>query len=571
MSYFVELSFASPQNFFIPSDAYTSTSITYNFKSFIRPAFTIVYSSLIIICIVVTLTSLAIFLVKLFKSGNNLHSTEWLPEQKWTVAYLLVNILNINPIGTIALLQKKTYANPQMLPFSNMVLSYIGVWAISCIWLFYSAPLLCRQQSPWLFYTPRILYCLITCVLGIIAAIYGYSDVILNQSDSNDDYNWPEMNTNAYFTIITIYQSLKWFYFAIWITQMAYTRYQLSKLSYMKNRYLHLSFRYFTLQGSLLLIFYIIRFFVVDTAMFTNGFISFVSAFYTTSLGRIEVSMDFLFQTVYCIILAYIYLPINNSNRANEIDLNILNAYVITEKECTETVKLRKHLFQNINQFQKLTEHQVYICCIDRAIELCKASYEVYFDQPGQPTTGGSGHDVDDLKDMDLESMGYTFIAQYNDDKSDTFCCIGRHKITRKLLIMYRGTSSMKNWKTNSKYKQVAFLLHKESPQSDDIEICFKEFGSNVIYRSSGKENKTNNNIEGTKNSINYRNSLSATSNSVGEVDEIIPSTTNNCCNVLDTVLGCFYAVLTSIFRFSKMIIGHIFGATDLYEPFVHE
>ena len=564
------MNFTSFQNFFIPSEPYNS--ITYIGQKTKRPIVTIFYSVSIIICTTVTLISIFIFLRKLLLYENN--PSNWLPEQIWTLCYLFSNLLFVNPIEVVILLETQQYT--QATTFSNIAISYFGKYALMCIWLFYSAPLLCRQQSPWVFYTPRILYCLITCVLEIIISIYNFSKIIISQPSVTlySVVDWPSMNPNTLYIITIICQCFKWFYFAIWIAQMAYTRYQLSKLSYMKNRYLHLSFRYFTLHGSLLILYLLLRFIFIDAHMFRNGLQSFEWAFELHSHGTIEMSLGFLFVTIYCIILAYIYLPINSSNRTNEIDLNILNAYVITEKEYTETVKLRKHLFQNLNQFQKLTEHQVYICCIDRAIELCKASYEVYFDQPGQPTTGGSGHDVDDLKDMDLESMGYTFIALYNDDTSDTFCCIGRHKITRKLLIMYRGTSSMKNWKTNSKYKQVAFLLHKESPHIEERTSFIKEFDSHVIYDS----NPSRTGLDEDQTNLASNDTANET---VDTADKINDKTNNETrryeslktifWNYGSTILGFCYMVICQLKLFINTLIGKTCGFKILYKPFAHE
>ena len=386
------------------------------------------------------------------------------------------------------------------------------------VWLFYSAPLLCRQLSPWYFYTPRIVYVLIIFTLSVIVIIYQYG-FLISMSDAkvySNVGNWSALDEsisyNTFYIIQMIQHVLGWLYYIIWICQMFYTRYQLSKLSYMQNRYLHLSFRYFTLQGSLLIIFYIIRFIFVDADMFLEGLTSLEDAFYNSELGYLNINVDFVFQTVYCVILAYVFAPINQLTEKEELELNMLTSYVITEEEYSEKVKIRQGLLQQLNEFQKLMKHQIYICCIDRALELCRASYEVYFDQPGQHTAGGAGHDVDDMKDMDLESMGYKFIALHNDEESDTFCCIGRHKLSRKLLIVYRGTSSMKNWKTNSNYTQTNFLLSDESPNIPFPDIFDRESENHIIRRSSddqpnhNRNNHNNNEEEEDKDKHSRRN-----------------------------------------------------------------
>ena len=578
-SYLVRVGYISPTLLLIPY--VPNNTISYVFFAIHRPTYLIVYSTLLIVCLIVTLTSLVVFLKKLLLYERD--STKWLPEQKWVVMYACFILLYINPIGVAILFSSDT--SSQYLPYANIVISYFGFWGLACVWLFYSAPLLCRQQSPWLFYTPRVLYCLFTFAFGVVAVTLFYSAIILYYSDAEfygATDQWPSVDEKTVLTMNVVYQCFKWFFFVIWIAQMIYTRYQLSKISYMKNRYVHLSFRYFTLQGTLLIVFYIVRFIIIDAERFQMGYESFVNALHVIPVGYIEINMDFVFQTVYCVILAYIYLPISDKPNHDELDLNMLNAYAITEKECTDIVEIRKHLFDSLNQFQKLMKHQIYICCIDRAIELCNASFEVYFDQPGQPTAGGSGHDVDDLKDMDLESMGYKFIALYNDEETDTFCCIGRHKITRKLLIMYRGTSSGKNWKTNSKYTQTLFELHKYAPEVPEAEIYSSLTDSRVRYDRIASINSMEENHKSEdedEEKVNFKNlqSKEFESNNDNEHEHVEGKETDTTHRFQTTILNCITTCfgsmrlsLAGVSRVTSIIVGKLCGVKSLYKSFVH-
>ena len=56
--------------------------------------------------------------------------------------------------------------------------------------------------------------------------------------------------------------------------------------------------------------------------------------------------------------------------------------------------------------------------------------------------------------------------ASFNDETHDTFCCIARHKQKRQLVVAFRGTSSLRNWNTNSKYYQTAFNLKTLLPET---------------------------------------------------------------------------------------------------------
>ena len=168
--------------------------------------------------------------------------------------------------------------------------------------------------------------------------------------------------------------------------------------------------------------------------------------------------------------LAFIYLPIGSAVDQHTLMSKLASTFVITENERVDIIKKRKKLVKSLNVMQKSLLNNVsnfnpYVCCIDKAITLCAISFEVYYDQPGQPTASGLGHEEAELKNMDFESYGYEYIALNNDEEHDTFCCIARHKETRKILIAFRGTSSGKNWNDNAKYTQVPLLLHLEAPK----------------------------------------------------------------------------------------------------------
>ena len=243
----------NPTLLFVPR--FPDNSILYTFIAVGRDSYDITYIILIIVCIFITLVTFIIFLNMLLHDESNFR--KWLPEQKWVVAYLISILLYVNPIGVFILFGSHHY--PASIPFANIIISHFGGMCLSCIWLFFAAPLLCRQYSPLIFYTPRIMYCFITFIFGLVVIIYAYS-FILRASDAgiyiSQLNEWPIIDQDTFFIIATIYHCLDWLYYIIWIAQMIYTRYQLSKISYMKNRYIHLSFHYFTLQGGLLIIFY---------------------------------------------------------------------------------------------------------------------------------------------------------------------------------------------------------------------------------------------------------------------------------------------------------------------------
>ena len=267
-----------------------------------------------------------------------------------------------------------------------------------------------------------------------------------------------------------------WLWFMIFVVQVIKTRYKLVGYNYMTNRYLHLSFRYYSLQASLVTAWALIDFInlAVAVSQVSDKRLSLFENFaviglVSIGLGRVN-SYKSVFFTLYAFILAFIYLPIGSAFDQQSLTSKLASTYVITEKERIDIIKKRKKLVKSLNAMQQsllnnISNFNPYVCCIDKAINLCAVSFEVYYDQPGQPTAAGLGHDESELKDMDLESYGYEYIALNNDEEHDTFCCIARHKETRKILIAFRGTSSGKNWNDNAKYAQVPLLLHLEAPK----------------------------------------------------------------------------------------------------------
>ena len=88
----------NPRLLFIPYT--TDNSITYTATTVSRYAYSIVYSTLTILCLSITLLTLIIFLKKLFSYEKDWK--KWLPEQKWAVCYFLALLLYINPIGVVS-------------------------------------------------------------------------------------------------------------------------------------------------------------------------------------------------------------------------------------------------------------------------------------------------------------------------------------------------------------------------------------------------------------------------------------------------------------------------------------
>jgi hypothetical protein len=85
-----------------------------------------------------------------------------------------------------------------------------------------------------------------------------------------------------------------------------------------------------------------------------------------------------------------------------------------------------------------VSAYKPYIFCNQLAYNLCLAAEEAYYDPPGITTGTGMGHESNSVRNLDLDRLGYAYIDSRTDETHDTFCCLARHRITRRLLIIFR-------------------------------------------------------------------------------------------------------------------------------------
>ena len=215
----------------------------------------------------------------------------------------------------------------------------------------------------------------------------------------------------------------------------------------MSTRYIQLSYRFFSLQATLVTLYYVVQY-VVVIVFITQG----VSGSYNSTTLTDNINILFrqqtqlfgktLFLTVYALIIAFLFLPANLMDNSQGVMGSLAATYVISEQEHRILVKTRKiminsmkrNILNQISLVNQLVGAQSDVFCVDTSINLRNVSFQAYYDPPGLPKKTASGYDGV----MHLESIGYELIdANYNEEQ-EVFCFIAREKATGRLVVAFR-------------------------------------------------------------------------------------------------------------------------------------
>jgi hypothetical protein len=270
----------------------------------------------------------------------------------------------------------------------------------------------------------------------------------------------------------------------------------------MSTRYLQLSFRFFSLQATLVAIYYLFEYGVVIFLIMRNS-----SPVLNQHLNNISDNVNTLFRhqtllvgkvvflTVYSIILAILYLPASDGNRGAKVNeaLSIFSAtYTIQEIEMNAVVKARRKAIKRKSALSNFVDTKAEVFCVDLALLLLDAANEAYYeatpernmasditsvlsegedtavksrkwaDRPVTPTTPAAGmhersdelssetpsdtNDDDDAPQQagsygkaHWEKYGYVMINQKYHATHDTYVYIGRHVESDKIIVAFRS------------------------------------------------------------------------------------------------------------------------------------
>lgn len=242
-----------------PGDPYftTESSMEYKFANINRKSY-LAARVLLQFCVAATL-GMTVFYVWALKQRYTsiMHA---LPEQRWLLFYLAALLLFQNPIYCIITWQRTPSSD---WVYAAYVIDAASQSSLFTLWLIYADGLR-RQFGYWTFYIPKLFIGVLLFLTQIVVLTLQFPTVTktLHRSPVEAVTEW-SYNTKVSFIVFSLsfltllcVWTLWWFY-TIWHTGKA-----LSKLPYMSTRYLQLWFRFFSLQATLVTLYYVFQYFV---------------------------------------------------------------------------------------------------------------------------------------------------------------------------------------------------------------------------------------------------------------------------------------------------------------------
>lgn len=397
-----------------------------------RPAYAIVEivfrSTLLVITPLVTLLWL--------REAMGVPYRTWLPEQWWVVVLLVGCFLLNDPffipksiVGGTALLT---------LSYTSVTLSYsIFLW----FWLCMAAALRSGEREfPAAFYRNKVLFAVVYSLVNV--GLLMFSLFLLPVVDSlargrqDPSRTLPESEFFFFVTlqVIKAVLALSW---GIWFVRLTYGTYkQLKVQSYISTRFRQLSFRFFILQGSL-----VIAYTVVGSALSSQ-------TPENPSLDYEPLGNNLLFS-VYIYMVAFVYLPATQHKRAFRIPIldNLAEVGAVASSAAVQRAQRVLDYFGFVYWEAQMPLEGV-VFCAETAQMLVRLADAVYFDPKGTTTASGSG-------EMDLTKTGFRLCMDgfVHDEATDTTgaVMVGQGR----LVVAFRGTSSLTNAATDLKVSRV--------------------------------------------------------------------------------------------------------------------
>lgn len=398
-----------------------------------------------IILIIVTCCLLAKYISVISKQPYTL------PEQKWLVVYFALVIFFQNPIYVVIDWYKDS--PPPGLAYASYVLNYLGQSGLFILWLLFADSINRKAKSVYMFYLPKIFFGLMIFVCGIVVLTIQFPG--LNPSDAQKRnsveavINWTS-DLRAQFIAFTFLYLLLILLWAVgWILRLFLTGRSLKRIPYMSTRYIQLSYRFFSIQATLVTFYYVFQYAAVlyyisrGTQDAVYDSISITDSINTLFRQQTQLFGKTFFLSIYAILLAFLFLPANywetTSNKT--LTASLAATYVITEMEHDAIVKKRKkalekiknNLLGQVTRFDQLIDAKVDVFCVDIASTMRAISYNAYYDPPDVKTISGF-----EGCNMDLESIGFELVDYVYERSHEVFGFVAREKATGRLVVSFR-------------------------------------------------------------------------------------------------------------------------------------
>ena len=409
------------------------------------------YNVATIFLFVLTLLVFVSYLLIMRKRAWN----EWLQEQKWLVGYLTCLIMYQNPLYIIV--------NFHASAGGAFAAYFFGDLAQACLlvlWLLFADSVHSQERSFRAFYAPKF-------VLG--AAIFFANLIILSfqfpsfspesgRSPVEAVYNWRSSDQLLFIGASMTFLLLFWAWTLVWFVTIYLSKRKLDTLSYMSTRYLQLSFRFFSLQATLVTMYYVLQYaatiyFIGITQPFRQNTTTVSDNINALFRQQTQLFGKTLFLTVYAAILAFLFLPADFMLE-NDLSNSLAAKFTVSELEQEILVRKRRQTIRKLdavlmNQVVNINPH---VFCVDSAIALLEVAYEAY----NESAENRRHALLQRQKSMEanLLPFGYGVVEIVENKELDILCLVARHIESRRLVFAFRGTRSTKNMGNNLNYAQ---------------------------------------------------------------------------------------------------------------------
>lgn len=233
----------------------TSSNYFYKFSNVNRNS-SMIIRSLLPIFIFFTLLIIIGYVKALYRKYDSLRDA--LPEQRWILYFLIAIVIFQNPVYCVAIWQKEPSTG---VVYAVYIFDALSQASFFSIWLFF-ADGINRHDAYYNFYLPKI--CLGLLIFGVNVVITTLSLPSITSTLSRSPVEAVAMwnyRTKVSFVVFSIlFFALFWLWIIWWCVSLYRTAKVLSKYPYMLTRYIQLWFRFFTIQATLLTLYYLCQY-----------------------------------------------------------------------------------------------------------------------------------------------------------------------------------------------------------------------------------------------------------------------------------------------------------------------
>jgi hypothetical protein len=401
-SYFILVEYTSNQyNLFSGANTATQPYITYSFDVVMRPQQS-AEDAITVVLLFLTIVLLGFYIDVLRKEKIVLS------EQKWLVAYIILLIFFQNPVYCVIVWLSSSSGWTSSAAYTSYLINDIAQCGLFILWLLFADSLHRKTKDRYLFYGPKIFMGFLIFLTAVVILTFQFPG-LQAASDQRDALvavaNWSNTLQLEFIVFTLSYLSLIWIWTFVWFARLYFTARKLKRLPYMSTRYIQLSFRFFSLQATLVTIYYVFQYAYVIYWISFSVSSNYDAASITDNINTLfrqqtQLFGKTLFLTVYAMILTFLFLPSSlfDPSSGNGLLASLAATYVISEEEHEKVVRYRKEVLQNmkrnvLNQVtlvNQLVSAKVDVFCVDLAIRLRDISFQVYYDLPEIATSSGS-------------------------------------------------------------------------------------------------------------------------------------------------------------------------------------